>query len=721
MSALNVPTTFSYASDGTDNITGVQNGATGGGGSGTGAYGGAISSSYSYGGTTGTGANQYAPTSSTDGQGNTTTVKYGSGTSGDYGAGEPTSITDQLSAQNQATLTYNANGTVATSTDPNGNQTIYSYTNGDLTGVMPPLDTLNPITITYDAANRVQSVSTIYGSTGHEVDYSYNPLDQITQEIYKNAAGTTVATITYSYDNDGNLISVTDGSGTSSYSYDGLGRLTDQTPAIGPASSYGYDAAGNLTGFHDPSGTTTYAYDKLNQVTSVTDPSQSKPIATFAYDADGNLTGTTYSSGASIANTYNNLDQLTKVNNTYKTSAGAAAHLSYSYAYTNGGLQRTVTDQTNSVTTYTYDVLSRLTEAKITNSSATTTADYQYTLDGDSNILRNAVTGSAVTPVTTSYAYDSGNQTCWSYTGVSSNACASPPIGAHQFSYDSEGNETSNGNGLSMTYNTLGQTASITANGATTNYTYQGDGQNQLAQEGSIALDNTLLGVTSSGTGSTASYYTRSEAGQLLDERTQAGVYNYLLDGGGDVVGLTDTAGHLVKQYAYDPYGHTTSSSGAIANPFGYLSGYQTVSGLYHFGARYLNPSSGSWTQEDPLNQATNLNQIDRYVYAGSNPIDQSDLNGQGPIADGNTAQQTSRYYGCRGAACNNAGFDQIFNAVASALTSCIAGTATGRAAQVAVSTVRSVVSATEVAVADLDPTTAAAACALNLARKYSR
>ncbi|MGH2914980.1 MAG: RHS repeat-associated core domain-containing protein [Solirubrobacteraceae bacterium] len=231
----------------------------------------------------------------------------------------------------------------------------------------------------------------------------------------------------------------------------------------------------------------------------------------------------------------------------------------------------------------------------------------------------------------TSYAYNPANGICWSYAGSSSAGCGSPPAGADSYSYDADGNETSNGNGLTLAYNPLGQMTSATSAGASTSYSYLGEGQNQLYGIGtSQQLENSLLGVISQGTGTPASttYYTRAQNGRLIDERTPSGTYNYLYDGNGDIIALTDSSGHLVDQYAYDPYGNTTTNIGSVANSFGYHAGYTTSAGLIHYGARYLNPAQASWTQQDPLNHITSLTQTDRYTYAGDNPINLSDPTG---------------------------------------------------------------------------------------------
>ncbi len=104
-----------------------------------------------------------------------------------------------------------------------------------------------------------------------------------------------------------------------------------------------------------------------------------------------------------------------------------------------------------------------------------------------------------------------------------------------------------------------------------------------------------------------------------------------LFDGFCSIVGLTESNGTLVSTYACDPYGNLTSTTGNIANPWRYASGYlDSSTGLYKFGARYYDPTIGRWTQQDllsgSLSDPTSLN---RYLYAGDDPVNLTDPSGR--------------------------------------------------------------------------------------------
>ena len=122
-------------------------------------------------------------------------------------------------------------------------------------------------------------------------------------------------------------------------------------------------------------------------------------------------------------------------------------------------------------------------------------------------------------------------------------------------------------------------------------------------------------------------YYIRCSCSALAGERTPSGTYYYLFDGLGSVVGLTDSSGALVNTYQYDPYGNLTSSTGSVSNPWMYAGGYyDSGTGLYKFGIRYYDPTTGRWTQRDPirgsLQETTKANP---YVYAGNDPVNMVD------------------------------------------------------------------------------------------------
>jgi RHS repeat-associated protein len=102
-----------------------------------------------------------------------------------------------------------------------------------------------------------------------------------------------------------------------------------------------------------------------------------------------------------------------------------------------------------------------------------------------------------------------------------------------------------------------------------------------------------------------------------------------------DILGLNDSMGALVGNETdqYDPSGQLIvqpRSAALRTNAWRYASGYYDVStGLYKFGIRYYDATTGRWTQRDPVGGSLlETVKVNPYVYAGDNPVNETDLSG---------------------------------------------------------------------------------------------
>jgi RHS repeat-associated protein len=278
---------------------------------------------------------------------------------------------------------YNSLGRVAAVTDPLGRTTRYGY---DLGG--------NRTTVT-DREGRVTTMT-------------YDTANEPTTVTYSDGKTPNVTGITYSA--DGERTGQTDGSGTWSWTWDSLHRLTSVTEGKNGTVKYVYDLRNNPTGITYPNGhSVTRGYDAAGRWTSLTD--WLGTTTTFAYDPDGNMTAETLPTGTGItdAATYANDDTLSSISDTQGASALFAAN-------------------------YTRD------------------ANRQLTGDSSQSTSEGG------------YGYTALNQLC--YAGGSGASCASPPSGATGYHYDSADNLTRMG-ATTQTFDAAGElTGTSTPGGA---------------------------------------------------------------------------------------------------------------------------------------------------------------------------------------------------------------------------------------------------------------
>ena len=248
--------------------------------------------------------------------------------------------------------TYDTHGNVLTESDETatrtytydsrGRKSSYALTVGDteISTAAYAYDDLNRLvsvteggvttTYTYDAnGNRASQ------TTGEvSVAYAYNDANLVTSltNTLTNASGEAVvpSAFAYTYYADGNQHTKTETllAGdpiTTTYVYDGLGRLTAETKGE-DSIAYTYDANGNRIGMNQNGTVTTYAYDANNRLL---DETVGDTATAYTYDANGN----TLTAGDKTY-TYNTRGQQTG----YSNGTTAA-----SYAYNPSGLRKAKT------------------------------------------------------------------------------------------------------------------------------------------------------------------------------------------------------------------------------------------------------------------------------------------------------------------------------------------------------------------------------------------
>lgn len=119
---------------------------------------------------------------------------------------------------------------------------------------------------------------------------------------------------------------------------------------------------------------------------------------------------------------------------------------------------------------------------------------------------------------------------------------------------------------------------------------------------------------------------------QVIENGTSS-VYYPLYDGNGNVVGLADSAGTLVAEYWYGPFGELIDSSGPMAdeNPWQFSTNYYDhETKLTYFGFRYYDANTGNWLSREPLGEKESYNP---YEYCGGRSQGVADRRGLAEVA----------------------------------------------------------------------------------------
>jgi len=453
----------------------------------------------------------------------------------------------------------------------------------------------------------------------------------------------------FKYDALGNLTNVTDALTHSvGYGYDAMNRLTSRTDQLGNAEVYRYDKHGNLTNFVDRrSASIVFNYDVLERRTSVVYAANDS--VRYFYDTVGRITNVNDSIAGNIGLAYDPLDRLTQVIDINGT---------LTYAYNDLGLRTNMTVAGQTAVAYFYDPANRLTN--VVQGTVTSSLSYEddgrrtkLVLPNGINVLYNYDVASRLTSIVfrasstnyIAYGYDSAGNRASQAGGFSVyNLPSAVPnslydvanhqmtFGAYNLLYDLNGNVTSIINGT--TTNTLLWSArnqlTNMLGAVTATFAYDGLGRRITRSIGGTtekyAYDGLDIIQQLNNTGAISANYFRSlgidEPWQRIDIGTSNTNRTYLADGLGSIIALADSSKNISNQYAYEPFGATTTTGPINKNSCEFTSRENDGTGLYYYRARYYHPAIGRFVSEDPLDFFDGPN---GYTYTINDPLDSVD------------------------------------------------------------------------------------------------
>ncbi|WP_162140733.1 FG-GAP-like repeat-containing protein [Arenimonas oryziterrae] len=523
------------------------------------------------------------------------------------------------------TISYDLLGQQVAYTDAKGNlsQSVFDSLGRRTSKTDPDMGAWS---YTYDAAGRM---TTQTDAKGQVIEFYYDAIGRV---LSTQSAGAILTEFTYDCaglctNTIGRVWFARRGDVYNWYGYDAMGRVTGETLQVGEDISHtqgrsagavmlkgpavrrynfltSYDGAGRVrTQTYPNNEVLTYGYDVAGRVTTLSSSLFATPLVTAtSYDARGHMTSRTLGSGAVETFTYD-ADRLWLKGVTV-VSGGSTLH-SVTFPRNARG---EVTSRSNALLStdnwaYLYDDLRRLTSA--TNSGASVWSEsFGY------DEIGRMTSSSRLGP----YAYAPGPTRplhAPSSIGYSGNTTT--------LAYDANGNMTSDGS-TSIFYDA--ENRPISVGGIAMQYDANGKRMKigNTIQAGELYEDDLAT--------ATQTRYYFFNGVRLASAKGTAGTY-YHGDQLNSATTLSNFAGQLLGRQVLSPYGRRLASDHP-SDPIGLAGQRLDATGLYHMGAREMNPSLGIFVTPDPSSapDPERPQTLNRYAYANNSPTNLVDPSG---------------------------------------------------------------------------------------------
>jgi RHS repeat-associated protein len=542
---------------------------------------------------------------------------------------------------NTTTITYDGFGRKTRMVDPDMGDWRYRY------------DALNNLTAQID--NRRKAVNFYYDGLNRLRGKTFNA-GPVNADTYQPPAdpGYSGYTVKYYYDaftagsnfGKGHRTSMVDAIGTTTWTYNALGQMKDETHTIGSATYKmcdTYDAFGRILTQTYPSTSNctgeilTYSYNAMGTLEAVATSLGGNYINSIAYTASGQVNETVLGNTIVSQSCYNaNTLRITAVRaypgvvQSCVTTDPANSRLNLKYTqYDSAGNIKQVVDATRSETlNFTYDDLDRLLSVTTTGGSSPYSQSYGYNPIG--NLTAKA-------GVTLSYAAQAG--TCPD--GALSKPHAVTSAGTDTYCYDKNGNmvkRTESGTTYTQNFDTENRMTSVVTGSQTTTFVYDGDGV--LVKK--VRPDNTYtlyiggiyeleLNASSVVTKKTSYYPGGAMRVEIVGGLNT--VYYLLKDHLGSASVVLDSSGAIIAngEQRYYPYGEKRITTAALPTDRLFTGQLELASlgGIYHYGARMYSPRLGRFLSADTIVPEPKYPQaLNRYSYVYNNPLKYVDPTG---------------------------------------------------------------------------------------------
>ncbi len=512
---------------------------------------------------------------------------------------------------------YDRMGNLRSLQQPDGSVIRYDY---DLSGNMTVLTNAKSVTNTFNyTANDQRKTWTtpLSGSYTYTFDKERKlktvtyPSGRVLSNTYTNGllAGMTTpeGSTTYSYGCSGQLSGAVRGSESIAFTYDGSLIKTDsRVGTVGQAISYTYNNDFNLSSITYAGVTQSLGYDNDGLLISAAPYAITRNAQNGLPEmvGDGNLTLSRTFSG------YGELDQ-----SVYAVSGTPL----YSWTLSRDNAGR-ITQKIDVmplggvVWDYAYDTLGRLKEVK---QSGSIVESYEYDANGNRTFETNTFRGTS----NRAYAYSledhvlTAGQDTYQFDADGFLTRRTTSAGTATFTYSSRGELLSaalpDGRVLTYDHDPMGRRIAKRVNGTIIEkYLWQGATRLLAVYDNS---NNLVMRFTYAD-------------GRMPVSMTKGGITYYLFyDQIGSLRAVVDGSGQIVKEMVYDSFGYMYNESNpAFTVPFGFAGGlYDRDTGLVRFGARDYDLAIGRWTAKDPIDFAGGDTNLFEYVF--SSPINYTD------------------------------------------------------------------------------------------------